>query len=348
MKKCVVLLISFLSFFVNAQDVHLSQFYNSDHFLNPAKVGDYDGDYRVTFNYRNQWRQIDKQPISTYMLSFDHMFFIKNHEFDAGIYAVSDRFSGSEYNIISNSNVNYYVNNTKLLATIATNYFWKLNKFRIGLQTGLAMSSTDPQNQTYDNQWYYLLGDFDKSIPSNELNNKPTQKYVDLNIGVEWSRKMGDFEPKLGFSFHHANMPKSSYWNTSSERLKVRKVFFAETYYQLSQLYSLHPKFLFMWTAKANDMILGINVSKKMTIKNIPSIYAGLHYRHGIARIFDALIPTVGTKYKKFDLGLSYDVNISSLSSGLNSNRKGTVELSVIYTGASTLPKKMLIPCDRY
>jgi type IX secretion system PorP/SprF family membrane protein len=331
-----------------SQDVHLSQFYNSDHFLNPAKVGDYDGDYRVTLNYRNQWRQIDKQPISTYMLSFDHMFFIKNHEFDAGIYAVSDRFSGSEFNIISNSNVNYYVNNTKLLATIATNYFWRQNKFRLGLQTGLSMSATDPQNQTYDNQWYYLLGDFDKSIPSKELNNKPSQKYVDLNLGVEWSRKIGNFEPKIGFSLHHVNRPKESYWNSSSERLRARKVFFAETYYQINNQFGLHPKFLMMWTAKANDMILGVNVSKKVSFKNIPFIYAGIHYRHGVARIFDALIPTIGTKYKKYDIGFSYDINLSSLSSGTNTNRKGSFELSVIYTGASTLPKKILIPCDRY
>lgn len=331
-----------------AQDVHLSQFYNSDHFLNPAKVGDYDGDYRLTLNYRNQWRQIDKQPISTYMFSFDHLFFIKNHEFDAGLYAVSDRFSGSEFNIITNSNVNYFVNNTKLLATIATNYFWKQNKFRFGLQTGLAMSATDPQNQTYDNQWYYLLGDFDKSIPSKELNNKPTQKYIDLNLGIEWSRKIGNFEPKLGFSIHHVNKPKESYWNSSSERLRARKVFFAETYYQINNHFGLHPKLLMMWTTKANDFILGANISKKMDIRYIPFVYAGLHYRHGVSRIFDALIPTVGTRYKKFDFGLSYDVNLSSLSSGTNSNRKGSFEFSLIYTGASTLPKRVLIPCDRY
>lgn len=347
MKK-VLVYFCFLYTYGFSQDVHLSQFYNSDHFLNPAKVGDYDGDYRVTLNYRNQWRQIDKQPISTYMLSFDHLFFIKNHEFDAGIFAVSDRFAGSEYNIISNSNVNYFVNNTKLLATIATNYFWKQNKFRIGLQTGLAMSATDPQNQTYDNQWYYLLGDFDKSIPSKELNNKPSQKYVDLNLGFEWSRKIGNFEPKLGFSIHHVNRPKDSYWNTSSERLRARKVFFAETYYQINSQLSLHPKFLMMWTTKTNDMILGVNVSKKLTVKSIPFVYGGIHYRHGVVRIFDALIPTVGTKYKKFDIGLSYDVNLSSLSAGTNSNRKGSFELSVIYTGASTLPKKILIPCDRF
>ncbi len=347
MKKIFILLFvgSFKAF---SQDVHLSQFYNSDHFLNPAKVGDYVGDFRATVNYRNQWRQIDKQPISTYMLSFDHMFMLKRHKFNVGIYAVSDRFSGSEYNLISSSNINYFVNNTKLLATLATNYYIKQNKFRFGLQTGIAMSATDPQNQTFDNQWVYVLGDFDKLLSSKETYNKPTQRYFDLNLGVEWSRKIGSFEPKLGISIHHLNRPRASFWDNSGERLRARKVFFAETYYQIDQKFVLHPKLLFMWTTKTNDLVLGTNISMKLEDKNFSLVYGGLHYRHGVMRIFDALIPTLGTKYKKFDIGLSYDVNLSSLSKSSYSNRKGSFELSVIYTGASTLPKKVLLPCERY
>lgn len=347
MKIIVVFL--FLSLgFVFSQDIHLSQFYNSDHFLNPAKVGDYDGDFRATLNYRNQWRQIDKQPISTYMLSFDHMFMIKRQEFDAGIFAVSDRFSGSEFNVISNSNIDYFVNNTKLLATLATNYYLKENKFRFGIQAGMSMSATDPHNQTYDKQWVYILGDFDKLLSSNEVVYNQNKKYFDLNVGVEWSRKIGSIEPKIGFSLHHVNRPKTNHWDNSSERLRARKVFFAETYYQLNQKYSLHPKLLFMWTSKTNDLVLGANVTMKLEDKNFPFIYGGLHYRHGVVRIFDAIIPTIGTKYKKFDFALSYDVNLSSLSKVTYSNRKGSFELSLIYTGASTLPKKLLIPCDRY
>ena len=41
---------------VKAQDIHLSQFYTQDHLLNPARVGDHTGDYRISVNYRNQWR----------------------------------------------------------------------------------------------------------------------------------------------------------------------------------------------------------------------------------------------------------------------------------------------------
>ena len=59
-RSLTILLLSFI--FVgeyNAQDIHLSQFYASDHLLNPAKMGDFEGDFRITGNYRNQWKQIN-------------------------------------------------------------------------------------------------------------------------------------------------------------------------------------------------------------------------------------------------------------------------------------------------
>jgi type IX secretion system PorP/SprF family membrane protein len=343
------LLISLLFVFRNAfsQDIHLSQFYNSDHLLNPSKVGDYDGDYRVALNYRNQWSQVNKQPISTYLLSFDHLFYLMNHEFDAGIMVASDRFAGKEFNIITNSNVNYSVNTNKFLLSLGTNYKYGLNKFRAGIQTGLVTSASDPNTQTYDNQWDYSYGDFNTSWASMETQLVPSQQYWDLNLGAQWTRKIWKIEPTIGFSVNHINRPKDSFLKNNKERLRARKVFFIDLSYPLTSTIALQPKLFFMWTAKANDFILGSNVRKATQNKKVTSVYLGLFYRHGVARIFDAISPSAGFKYKKFDIGLSYDINLSSLSSGTNS-RKGTFELSAIYTGASTMPKKIFVPCDRY
>jgi type IX secretion system PorP/SprF family membrane protein len=175
----------------------------------------------------------------------------------------------------------------------------------------------------------------------------PSQKYWDLNIGAQWTRKIWKIEPTIGFSVNHINRPKDSFLKNNKERLRARKVFFIDLNYPLSSSLTLQPKLFFMWTAKANDFMLGSNVRKSLANNKITSVYLGLFYRHGVARIFDAVSPSAGFKYKKFDVGLSYDVNLSSLSAGTNS-RKGTFELSVIYTGASTMPKKIFIPCDRY
>ncbi len=347
MKQFVILLFCLGKFTLFSQDIHLSQFYNQDHLLNPAKIGDYDGDYRLSANYRNQWRQLNKQPISTYLISFDHVFFLKNHQFSAGFMLTSDRFQGEEVSYITGNPFTYTVNSNKLLLALAYSFVWRKNIFRWGVQTGMVMSSTDPSSQTFPNQWDYQSGDFNNKTPNLETQVKPSQNYWDLNLGGSWTKKMNRFTPKIGFSINHINRPKDSYFSNDKERLRARKVFFTEVNFPLNSKFILQPKVLMMWTAKANDLLIGSNLSIQTVNKIIPSYYVGLHYRHGVSRIFDALIPTLGFQFKKYAIGLSYDVNLSTLSSGTNT-RKGTFEFSLIYTGASTIPKKVLLPCDRY
>ena len=342
----IFLLLSFVNVII-AQDIHLSQYYNQDHFLNPAKIGDYEGDYRFTANYRNQWRQLNKQPISTYLISFDHIFFYKKHQFSAGFMATSDRFQGEETSYITGLPFTYTVNSNKFLVALAHSFTYKKNIFRAGIQTGMVLSSSDPSTQTFPNQWEYQTGDFNNKISNLETQLKPSQNYFDLNVGGSWTKKMLRFTPKIGFSVNHINRPNDSYVKNNKERLRARKVFFSEVVIPISSKYTLQPKLLWMWTSKANDLLIGTNLQVQTMNKIIPTYYAGLHYRHGVSRIFDAIIPTVGFYYKKYAIGLSYDVNLSSLSTGTNS-RKGTFEFSLIYTGASTIPKKVLLPCNRY
>jgi len=50
----------------NAQDAHLSQFYEANILRNPALTGIFSGDYRINVQYRNQW--------STLSVPFQTMF----------------------------------------------------------------------------------------------------------------------------------------------------------------------------------------------------------------------------------------------------------------------------------
>lgn len=108
----------------------------------------------------------------------------------------------------------------------------------------------------------------------------------------------------------------------------------------------LEPKFLYMWTSKASDMVLGANVRQAISHKSFTSVYYGAHYRHGVKRLLDAVIPTVGLRYKNFDFGLSYDINVSSLSKDVA--RKSSFEFSLIYIATSTKSRYITLPCERY
>lgn len=339
----ILLLFIFFCGDYESQDIHLSQFYASDHLLNPAKIGDFEGDFRITGNYRNQWKQINppvNQAITTSIISFDKAFHYYSHEIDAGILIAHDEFGG----------INFSTNKILLSGAYANTIGG--HNFRAGVQTGLVFRNSDLSAQTFPVQWDYPSGSFNTATPNMESALSPSLNYFDFNIGVQWSKQIGKLHPKVGVAFNHLNRPRDSYFandyfSESKERLRIRIVEHAEFDYDYSSKLTIQSKFLLMWTAKANDFIFGSNFRYKTGNKVIPAIFGGVFYRNGIETNRDAVYPVIGVNYlKNVDLGFSYDVNISTLSQ--NVNRKGTFEVSIIYIAPSSKSNKLTIPCERY
>ncbi len=323
----------FLCETTNAQDIHLTQFYTNQQNLNPAMVGMYDGAYRAVGNYRHQWPEINKA-ITTGMVGFDKKFFFFKDEIDAGILVVNDNFAG------------FSLNTAKIFLTGAYKKVIKGHELRAGIQMGVVFKSTDLSSQTFPDQWVYQNGIFDPSVYSGEDNLKANQTFFDMNLGAAWSHKFKKFTPTVGFSVFHITRPKDTYFSTHVERLRTRQSVQVLVDVPINASFSAEPKFMYMWTTKVSDMMLGGNV--KYHIKNamIKNVYLGILYRGGFGRNSDAVAPVAGFHIKNFDVGLSYDLNVSKLSA--QSNQKTTFELSIIYTAPIFLPKSIAIPCDRY
>src|SRR5258705_6955704 len=68
----LALLLFFFSFTgtVKGQDPHFSQYFSSPLTLNPAMAGYFEGDSRVSTNFRQQWRSIGS-PFITGTVSYD-------------------------------------------------------------------------------------------------------------------------------------------------------------------------------------------------------------------------------------------------------------------------------------
>ena len=74
--------------------------------------------------------------------------------------------------------------------------------------------------------------------------------------------------------------------------------------------------------------------------ENPTSFYAGSWYRWN-----DALIPYMGFEWSDFRLGVTYDVNTSSLKTA--SQKRGGIELSLIYIKKPREGGKE-IPCPKF
>lgn len=333
MRFLLVIILLKAAFSSKAQDIHLTQFYTNQQNLNPAMVGMHDGDYRIVGNYRHQWPEINK-PITTGMIAFDKKFFFFKDEIDAGIFIANDNYAP------------FSLNTFKIYLTGAYEKIIKGHEVRAGIQLGAAVRSTDLSSQTFPQQWVYQDGQFDQSVDNGENNIRPTQAFFDMNLGFAWSHQFKKFKPTVGFSIFHVNRPKDTYFTEQAERLRTRQSVHVLVDVPINKTFSAEPQFLYMWTTKVSDMVLGGHVKYHFEKSVVKHIYLGVLYRGGFGRNSDAVAPVIGGHIKNFDVGLSYDLNVSSLSA--QTSQKTTFELSLVYTAPLFISKTKAIPCDRY
>jgi len=332
MKKLLLLL--FFPVYLFGQDVHLSQFYTNQQNLNPALTGNYEGLYRVSSNYRNQWRQIGGTPIVTSIITFDHKFYFNSDVITGGILVSNDQFS------------DFGLQTTKIQAGASYQKKLRGHDLKGGVQVGYVMKQTDAAIQSYPSQWVYEQGDFNTSVLSGENNLNEIANYLTTNIGFAWSKRFARYTPTAGFAIYQFNAPNNSFFDDNNSTLKSLKVFHAEVLKLINSTYSIEPKLAYLYSSKAQNLVFGGNVYKKLNNKTILQVQAGVLYRDGFGRNSDAIIPVIGLQYKNFDFGLSYDYNVGQLSEF--SYGKGTYELSLVYTLPAFLPEKLTLPCERY
>lgn len=333
MRRIAIVISLLVAVSSSAQDIHLTQFYTNQQNLNPAMVGMHDGDYRIVGNYRHQWPEINK-PITTGMIAFDKKFFFFKDEINAGIFIANDNYAP------------FSLNTFKIYLTGAYEKIIKGHEVRAGIQLGATVRSTDLSSQTFPQQWVYQDGQFDQSVDNGENNIRPTQSFFDMNLGFAWSHQFKKFKPTVGFSIFHVNRPKDTYFTEQAERLRTRQSVHVLVDVSINKTFSAEPQFLYMWTTKVSDMVLGGHVKYHFQKSMVKHVYLGVLYRGGFGRNSDAVAPVIGGHIKNFDVGLSYDLNVSSLSA--QSSQKTTFELSIVYTAPLFISKTKAIPCDRY
>src|SRR5688572_2846921 len=84
---------------VKAQDIHFSQFAQAPLQINPSQSGFYDGFYRGSIHYKNQWSSMGKA-YSTAGAAFDMPFKVnqrKSSYFAAGLFFFSDKAGDASF-----------------------------------------------------------------------------------------------------------------------------------------------------------------------------------------------------------------------------------------------------------
>lgn len=336
MVKRLVFILLIVTASVQAQDIHFSQWMFSPMNLNPGETGRFDGDYRIVGNFRSQWAAIMEKQYKTFGLSFDKIFKFYNQEISAGITFANDQSSIGD--LMQN----------KLQLSGGYSKEIKGHRLSAGVQFGLLHKGIDPNAYSYPIQWDNSQGEFSNSAGiGNGENFVQTNDYMfDLNLGLGWSKQITPkIHPEVGVAFFHVNTPEESFLGDKND-LTLRHVYNFRLNYKLTDKLIIAPNALYMYQIKAQDLVLGALAKMKVDDNKakIDQVFAGFNFRDGFNRNYDAFNLIVGAKRQEWQVGLSYDINVSDLSSV--TDYRGAFEISVIYIPKSSEPSIFIVPCD--
>ena len=320
---------------LKAQDPNFSQFFASPLTLNPALTGKFDGVFRVAGNYRNQWPTINNA-FTTATVSLDASI-LRNSipdydQFGVGIMAFSDK-SGN--GVLQN---NFLALSTSYHKALDENGFHQIG---LGFQGTYVNKRLDIASLKFESMLRAdgFTGLLDESFTSNQIK----LSYFDMNMGILYNGTSdGTNNFYFGASMYHVNRPKETF-QEGNYLLEPRLTLQAGGMVPVGEFNAVHFSANHSRQANATNTVIGgayaINVTQD--VGNPTNLYLGSWFRFG-----DAVIPYVGLEFGEFQLGATYDVNISSLKPA--SNLRGGAEISLIYIKKHSDPNVKKLNCPKF
>lgn len=295
------------------QDIHFSQFYQSPFSLNPALTGQFDGAWRFTGNQRSQWRSVSV-PFRTIGIAADTRL-EKFGGTSAGLTVFNDKTGDSKL--------------TTTMVNLSAAHEWKNvglegRTVSAGLMLGITSMSIDYSKLRYDSQWSGLI--YDPTMISGESFARDSRAYMNLHIGGFFTQPIGDRRVSAGLSVFNLTSPDQSWFDQAFVRLNPRWNLHGSYEHPLDEKWTAEPMLLIMSQASFREINVGGRAHYNLSDQNwmTRSVYGGV-----FARARDAGYLLVGMKYDAWDIGVSYDINLSTLRPA--SNGRGALEFGVIY-----------------
>jgi len=327
LKVLLLLQINFI-FILNAQDIHYSQYFRIPSLINPSSTCNFTDNWRISFNYRNQWKRIGV-PYTTASAIFEKPIKIKGESVGSGFCFIND-----------NTGING-ISTNKILFSVSYGFEKNVNKIRLGMQLGFINRSINSKNLTFPDDWSLEQGIF---IPSGEYQDH--KSYLDISTGLLWSKKVKNQEPELGISISHINMPNTSFLNEKYS-LPVKYIVSINDKIILKEFYYIKPGILYMRQKKATQSIInltGVYKLKRRT-SNLKEVNLSIMYRSSNFVESDAIIFSGGIRIGKLDIATSYDLYLSSMKNF--TNNINALEFVIIYNNFTTILNIFTIPCER-
>jgi type IX secretion system PorP/SprF family membrane protein len=312
MKRIVICTLMVLALAGSSQaqvDPHFTQYYVHTSWLNPALTGLFDGDYRVSAIYRNQWGNV-ASPFSTIGASAEVP---TSKNINLGLNLITQRAGDGGYTYTTGyGNFNY---------TGVRFGAQEYQRIAMAIQAGFIQRRFNPSKLVFRDQWNPVTGTVQ---PTGEVFNKTSSVNFDAGAGILYYDATPDKKANLfaGFFASHITRPENEF--IDNEKMPVRYTAHAGVRLTLSETVSLTPNAMYLSQGTAQEKMLGLYAQLRAAAGT--DVLLGVNYR-----MDDAISAHAGFTYNNFVFSASYDINTSDLGkmvSGTNS-----FEISISYTG---------------
>jgi len=352
MNKILLLIAPVLFFFLfstetKAQDPIFGQFYRASTHLNPAMAGVYNGRFRVQTNYREQWSSIlPNMPFRTVGASFEYKIKVLENDFMNFSGTILNDQAGASDFTTNRGNLGF-----SYLKQLSGGRYSDYSSFLVaGGQFGFGQHSFDFGGLWFSSQYDGANEVINTSLNNGEnFNNNSTDVYTDFNAGLLWYTILDhNFSFHAGGAIQHISEPNISFLGNDLEVLPRRFIFHAGAELPFNDNLSVLPAALVTFQGPSQTIITGANL--RYTNRDWDEIALRVGTWGQISNkledqiLLNSLIFNAIIELEKWSVGISYDINTSSVSD--LSNGRGAYELSFIYTQPANYKTK--VECPKY
>lgn len=316
-----------------AQDPAFSQFFSSPLNINPALTGNINADWRLISNLRDQWIG-PASPYVTGTISFDSKIMQRKmlHVEEKNTWSVGSMLmfdhamSGVVRSVYGSANMSY---NIKLGGD-------EDRKYRLGIGFGATYGRRYVDYSRVDFEEQFTGHGFNTNLPTGEVALSNMKPYISASVGVLWSYSTLHSNFDMGVAAFHVNKPKQTFLQDDNQILPIRQVAHANYETYLNERVVLNANGIYQFQREATYFSVGGALGYLLGDADESLVTAGVWYWSK-----NAVVPYVGLAYRKFQLGVSYDLTVSKLNQA--TRRPNTWEMSVILRG--TKSPTPVIPC---
>lgn len=292
-------------------DPHFTQYYVHPAWLNPALTGMFEGEYRASAIYRNQWSGVSS-PFSTIGAAVEVP---TEKNLNVGVSLINQRAGDGGYTYTT-----AYGNVAYTGLRFGRGDFQRI---AIGLQAGMIQRKFNPSKMIFDDQWNPVTGGLK---PTQEVIANPSATAFDAGAGVLYydatpGKKANVF---AGFSASHINQPENRFAGVSNEKMKIRYTLHGGIRLAVSETMSLTPHVLYLRQNNAEEKMIGTYAQLKAAAAT--DLLLGVNYR-----LKDAFAIQAGFNYNNMVVSASYDINTSDL--GKMARGANSFEIALTFTG---------------